>query len=78
LYSALEASSYVFVVFKAYSGVLQAHILRESGICGIDFDFTVLWTVFVVRIYSFTFSCFTSKDKVPPKVQHNLVSVLFS
>jgi len=39
LYSSLEASSYAFVASRAQSWVLQYHILRDSGLCGMDLDF---------------------------------------
>jgi hypothetical protein len=36
LYSALEASSYAFVASRSQSWVLQDHILRNNGLCGMD------------------------------------------
>lgn len=39
LYSTVIASSYYFVALHAQSCVMQDHILRDSGICGIDFDY---------------------------------------
>jgi len=39
LYSALDAPSYAFVASRAQSWVLQDHILRDSGLCGMDSDF---------------------------------------
>jgi hypothetical protein len=35
LNSAVEATSYAFVAYRAQSWVLQDHILRDSGVCGI-------------------------------------------
>ncbi|GJV93107.1 hypothetical protein Tco_1540920 [Tanacetum coccineum] len=39
LYSAKVVSSYAFVASRAQSWVLQDHILRDSGICGMDVDY---------------------------------------
>ncbi|MCI61183.1 hypothetical protein A2U01_0082440, partial [Trifolium medium] len=39
LYSVVEAASYAFVTSRAQSWVLQDHILRDSGACGMDSDF---------------------------------------
>ncbi|GKA42475.1 hypothetical protein Tco_0735135 [Tanacetum coccineum] len=39
LYSAKVASPYAFVASRAQSWVLQDHILRDSGICGMDDDY---------------------------------------
>ena len=39
LYSDLEASSYTFLVSRTQSRVLQDHILRHSGVYGMDSDF---------------------------------------
>nr|GEU44715.1 RNA-directed DNA polymerase, eukaryota, reverse transcriptase zinc-binding domain protein [Tanacetum cinerariifolium] len=39
LYSKIVVSSYAFVPSKAHSWVLEDHILRDSGICGMDDDY---------------------------------------
>ncbi|GJX09420.1 hypothetical protein Tco_0199279 [Tanacetum coccineum] len=54
--------------------VLQDHILRDSGICGIISALDCLRDT----IPSFDYSCFTNKDTVPSKVQQTLASALFS
>ncbi|GJT14286.1 hypothetical protein Tco_0861328 [Tanacetum coccineum] len=43
LYLAKEASSYAFVASRAQSWVLQDHILRDSGICGMDDDYKAVF-----------------------------------
>jgi len=66
LYSTLEASSYAFVASRAQSWVLQDHILRDSGLCGMDSDFDNALDVLRGAIPNFDVSSFTSKDTVPP------------
>ncbi|GAU39704.1 hypothetical protein TSUD_274980 [Trifolium subterraneum] len=78
LYSAVEANSYAFVASRAQSWVLQEHILRDSGVCGMDSDFYNALDGLRDMIPTFDFSSFTSKDTVPPKAQHVLASALFS
>ncbi|MFS7889274.1 putative reverse transcriptase domain, exostosin [Helianthus anomalus] len=78
LYSAAEASSYAFVASRAQSWVLQDHILRDSGICGMDSDYVCALACLRDTIPSFDFSGFTNKDTAPPKAQHALASALFS
>ena len=78
LYSALEASSYAFVASRVQSWVLQDHILRDSGLCGIDSDFDNALDGLRGTIPNFHVSSFTSKDIVPPKAQHVFASALFS
>ncbi|KAJ0759599.1 putative exostosin [Helianthus annuus] len=79
LYSAVEASSYAFVASRAQSWVLQDHILRDSGICGMDSDYVCDLACLRDTIPSFDFSGFTNKDTAPPpKAQHALASALFS
>ncbi|KAF5811722.1 putative exostosin [Helianthus annuus] len=72
------ASSYAFVASRAQSWVLQDHILRDSGICGMDSDYVCALACLRDTIPSFDFSSFTNKDTVPPKAQHALASALFS
>jgi len=78
LYSALEASSYAFVASRARSWVLHDHILRDSGLCGMDSDFDNALDGLRGAIPDFDVSSFTSKDTVPPKAQHVLARALFS
>lgn len=78
LYSAVEASLHAFVASRAQSRVLQYHILRDSGICGIDLDFDNALDGLRGTIPDFDVSSFTCKDIVPPKAQHVLVSPIFS
>ncbi|KAJ0892002.1 hypothetical protein HanPSC8_Chr09g0360721 [Helianthus annuus] len=63
---------------RAQSWVLQDHILRESGICGMDSDYVCALACLRDTIPSFDFSGFTNKDTAPPKAQHALASALFS
>ncbi|KAK2402907.1 hypothetical protein QL285_052393 [Trifolium repens] len=78
LYSAVEAALYAFVASRAQSWVLQDHILRDSGVCGMDSDFNNALDGLRDMIPAFDFSSFTSKDTVPPKAQHVLASALVS
>ena len=78
MYSALEASSYAFVAFRAQSWVLQDHILRDGGLCGMDSDFDNALDGLRGTIPNFDVSSFTRKDIVPPKAQHILASAFFS
>ncbi|GJV62960.1 hypothetical protein Tco_1473788 [Tanacetum coccineum] len=58
--------------------MLQDHILRDSGICGMDDDYVSALACLRDTIPSFNFSCFTNKDIAPSKSQQTLVSALFS
>ncbi|GJT27036.1 hypothetical protein Tco_0907311 [Tanacetum coccineum] len=78
LYSAKVASSYAFVASRAQSWVLQDHILRDCGICGMDDDYISSLDCLRDTIPSFDFSCFTNKDTAPTKAQQTLASALFS
>ncbi|GJZ31025.1 hypothetical protein Tco_0576072 [Tanacetum coccineum] len=78
LYSAKVVSSYAFVASRAQSLVLQDHILRDSGICGMDDDNISALACLRDTIQSFDFSGFTNKDIAPSKAQQALTSVLFS
>ncbi|GJW65771.1 hypothetical protein Tco_0117655, partial [Tanacetum coccineum] len=63
---------------SAQSWVLQDHILRNSGICGMDDDYVSALACLRDTIPSFDFSGFTNKDTVPSKSQQTLTNVLFS
>ncbi|KAL5703887.1 hypothetical protein ACHQM5_022381 [Ranunculus cassubicifolius] len=78
LYSAVEASTYAFMASRARSWVLQDHILRDTGIYGMDSDFENDVDCLRITIPSFDLDSFTNKDTVPPKAQHALASALFS
>ena len=58
--------------------MLQDHILRDSGICGLDSDFDSALDCLRVTIPAFDLSSFTNKDTAPPKAQHALASAPFS
>ncbi|PNY15245.1 auxilin-like protein [Trifolium pratense] len=77
LYSAVEAASYAFVASKAQTWVLQDHILRDSGIYGMDSDFNIVLDGLRDMLPTFDISNFASKDTVPQKSQHVLASGLF-
>jgi hypothetical protein len=57
LYSAVEAFFYAFV--------LQGHILRDNGICGMDLNFDNALDGLRGTILDFDVNSFTSKDIVP-------------
>ncbi|GJT83755.1 hypothetical protein Tco_1058097 [Tanacetum coccineum] len=78
LYSAKVVSSYAFVASRAQSWVLQDHILRDSGICGMDDDYVSALACLRDTIPSFDFNVFTNKDTAPSKAQQTLASALFS
>jgi len=77
LHSAVVASSYAFVTSRAQSWVLQDHILRHSGICGMNSNFNNALDGLRGMILDFDISNFTSKDIVPPEAQHVLASAFF-
>nr|GEW48802.1 reverse transcriptase domain-containing protein [Tanacetum cinerariifolium] len=54
------------------------HILRDSGICGMNDDYVSVLDCLRGMIPSFDFSHFTNKDTVPSKAQQTLASALFS
>ncbi|GJZ96550.1 putative reverse transcriptase domain-containing protein [Tanacetum coccineum] len=54
------------------------HILRDSGICGMDDDYVSALACLRDTIPSFDFSGFTNKDTVPSKAQQTLANVFFS
>ncbi|GJW49080.1 hypothetical protein Tco_0090431 [Tanacetum coccineum] len=54
------------------------HILRDSGICGMDDDYVSALSCLHDTIPSFDFSGFTNKDTAPSKAQQTLTNVLFS
>ncbi|GJZ41300.1 hypothetical protein Tco_0588186 [Tanacetum coccineum] len=57
---------------------LGDHILRDSGICGMDDDYVSALACLRGTIPSFDFSCFTNKDTAPFKAQQNTSECLFS
>ncbi|GKF65053.1 hypothetical protein Tco_0188501 [Tanacetum coccineum] len=75
LYLPKLVSSYAFV---ASSWVLQDHILRDCGICGMDDDYVSALVCLRDTIPSFDFSGFTNRDIVPSKAQQTLANVLFN
>jgi hypothetical protein len=58
--------------------VLLDHILRESGICGMDDDYVCALDCLCDMISSFDFSGFTNKDTALSKPQQTLASAFFS
>ncbi|KAL7603985.1 hypothetical protein Lser_V15G19890 [Lactuca serriola] len=77
LYSAVEATSYAFVASRAQSWVLQDHILRDSGIHGMDYDYDCALAALRNKLPDFDLNNFTTKDTAPPKSQNTLASALF-
>nr|GEU38135.1 hypothetical protein [Tanacetum cinerariifolium] len=78
MFSAKLVSSYAFVASMAQSLVLQNHILRDSGICGMDDDYVSALACLRDTIPSFDVSGFTNMGTVPSKAQQTLANVLFS
>jgi hypothetical protein len=78
LYSAVEATLYAFMAYRAHTWVLQDHILRDSGVYGMDSDFHIALDGLHDMIPTFDLSSFASKDTVPHKTQHALASDLLS
>ncbi|GJX39552.1 hypothetical protein Tco_0252855 [Tanacetum coccineum] len=78
LYSAKVVFSYAFVASRAQSWVLQDHILRDSGICGMDDDYVYVLACLCDMIPSFDFSGFTILNIVPSKAQQTVANVIFS
>ncbi|GJW49083.1 hypothetical protein Tco_0090434 [Tanacetum coccineum] len=61
-----------------FEEVSKDHILRDSGICGMDDDYVSALSCLRDTIPSFDFSGFTNKDTAPSKAQQTLTNVLFS
>ncbi|GKB22508.1 hypothetical protein Tco_0861909 [Tanacetum coccineum] len=78
LYSAKVVSFYAFLASRAQSWVLQDHILRDSGICGMGDDYVSALACLRDAIPSFDFNVFTNKETAPSKAQQTLTSALFS
>ncbi|GJT58985.1 putative reverse transcriptase domain-containing protein [Tanacetum coccineum] len=78
LYTEKEAYSYAFMASRTQSWVLQDHILRDSGICGMDDDYVSALVCLRNTNLSFDFSCFTNKDTAPFKAHQTQASTLFS
>jgi hypothetical protein len=57
--------------------VLHDHILRDSGLCGMDSDFDSALDGLHETVPSFVLSNFPRKDTVPLKAQHVLALALF-
>jgi hypothetical protein len=70
LYSAVDASSYAFVAYREQSWVLQDHIFRDNGICGMDSNFDNALDGLRGTIPNFDVSSFASKDTV--LLKHNM------
>lgn len=67
LYSSVEVASHAFVISRAQSCMLPDHILRDSGVYGMDLNFDRALDGHSVVIPDFDLNSFTSKDTVPPK-----------
>ena len=65
LYSAVEATSYAFVASRAQSWVLQDHILRDSGIHGMDSDYDCALASLRNKFPDFDLKNFTTKETTP-------------
>jgi hypothetical protein len=67
VYSEVDATSYAFMASKAQSWVLQNGVLRDSGVCGMNLDLTMLWTVFVIQFRLLTLSILLIRTPSPLK-----------
>jgi hypothetical protein len=74
LYSVVKTTSYALVASRAHSWVLQYHMSRDSGVCGMDYDFDNALDGLRDTIPTCDFSNFASKNIVPPKAQQVLAS----
>ncbi|GKB23038.1 hypothetical protein Tco_0862439 [Tanacetum coccineum] len=68
----------IFLPFCNGVKLHEDHILRDSGICGMDDDYVSALACLRGTIPSFDFSCFTNKDTTPFKAQQNTSECLFS
>ncbi|MCI04557.1 hypothetical protein A2U01_0025604 [Trifolium medium] len=68
LYSVVEAISYVFVAFKAQSWMLQDHILRDTELCGMNYDFDIASDGLRDTILNFYFSNFATSSPLKPNM----------
>ncbi|XP_022040435.1 uncharacterized protein LOC110942984 [Helianthus annuus] len=78
LCSAEDVSTYAFVASRAQSWSLQDHILRDSGIAGLDSDYVCALDCMHMSLPDFDIGGFSNKDTAPPKAQNALASALFS
>ncbi|MCI07652.1 hypothetical protein A2U01_0028721, partial [Trifolium medium] len=70
LYYAVEAALDAFVASRSQSWVLEYHILRDSGVYGMDSDFDSALDGLHETILGFYLSSFTRKDTIPLKAQY--------
>nr|GEW29921.1 putative reverse transcriptase domain-containing protein [Tanacetum cinerariifolium] len=72
-----EATLFFDKASRAQYGVLQDHILRDSGICDMEDDYNYALAYLRDTISSFDFSDFTNKDTTPLKLnKHWRMSIL--
>ncbi|KAJ0717216.1 putative exostosin [Helianthus annuus] len=77
LISAMDVSIYGFVASRAQSWGLQDHILRESGVVGMDGDYDMALGELHRHLPDLDIGGFANRDTAPPKTQKTLASALF-
>ena len=78
LLSARDVGVYAFVASRAQSWELQDHILRNSGVIGLDPDYQQALERLNVYLPDFDIGGFSNKDTAPSKPQKTLANALFS
>ena len=76
--SAEDLSAYAFVASRVQSWKLQDHILRNSGVVGIDSDYKLALDNIHISLPEFDLSVFTDKDTAPMKAQKTLANAFYS
>lgn len=77
LLSARDVRAYAFVASRAQSWKLQDHILRNSGVLGMDSDYAQALKRLNDSLPGFDIGGFSNKDTAPPKPQKTLANALF-
>ncbi|KAF5800885.1 hypothetical protein HanXRQr2_Chr06g0241771 [Helianthus annuus] len=78
LFSARDVGAYAFVASRAQSWELQDHILRNSGVVGLDPDYQQALERLNVSLPDLDIGGFSNKDTAPSKPQKTLANALFS
>ncbi|KAJ0853080.1 hypothetical protein HanRHA438_Chr14g0647081 [Helianthus annuus] len=78
LLSARDVGVYAFVASRAQSWELQDHILRNSGVVGLDRDYLQALERLNVSLPDFDIGGFSNKGTAPSKPQKTLANALFS
>ncbi|KAJ0805921.1 hypothetical protein HanPI659440_Chr02g0083791 [Helianthus annuus] len=78
LLSARDVGVYAFMASRAQSWELQDHILRNSGVVGLDGDYLQALQCLNVFLPDFDIGGSSNKDTAPSKPQKTLPNALFS